>query len=141
MLIKDKNINLAPHILVVDDDKRLNNLLEKYINKETIKILKKASRTYLNTCINYPEIILSLIRSITNQIIKESKYSTTNTPKPTNIGMKINKTIPDIKKETKQLIFVGIFFFTRKNIKRLNTPVKRIATKKLLKKSLINLIY
>ena len=26
MQIKDKNINLAPHILVIDDDKRLNNL-------------------------------------------------------------------------------------------------------------------
>jgi two-component system, OmpR family, phosphate regulon response regulator OmpR len=31
MLIKDKKINLAPHILVVDDDKRLNNLLEKFL--------------------------------------------------------------------------------------------------------------
>ncbi|MGY8976015.1 MAG: response regulator transcription factor [Alphaproteobacteria bacterium] len=31
MQIKDKNINLAPHILVIDDDKRLNNLLEKFL--------------------------------------------------------------------------------------------------------------
>ena len=31
MQIKDKNINLAPHILVIDDDKRLNSLLEKFL--------------------------------------------------------------------------------------------------------------
>tara|TARA_B110000261_G_scaffold90741_1_gene103308 strand:- start:2438 stop:3142 length:705 start_codon:yes stop_codon:yes gene_type:complete len=31
MQIKDKNIDLAPHILVIDDDKRLNNLLEKFL--------------------------------------------------------------------------------------------------------------
>ena len=31
MQIKDKDINLAPHILVIDDDKRLNNLLEKFL--------------------------------------------------------------------------------------------------------------
>ena len=31
MHIKDKNIKLAPHVLVIDDDKRLNNLLEKFL--------------------------------------------------------------------------------------------------------------
>ena len=31
MQIKDKNVKLAPHILVIDDDKRLNNLLEKFL--------------------------------------------------------------------------------------------------------------
>ena len=31
MQIKDKNIDLVPHILVIDDDKRLNNLLEKFL--------------------------------------------------------------------------------------------------------------
>tara|TARA_B110000263_G_scaffold63007_1_gene54226 strand:- start:1777 stop:2484 length:708 start_codon:yes stop_codon:yes gene_type:complete len=31
MLIKNKTINFAAHILVVDDDKRLNNLLEKFL--------------------------------------------------------------------------------------------------------------
>tara|TARA_B110000196_G_scaffold319047_1_gene335931 strand:- start:1135 stop:1839 length:705 start_codon:yes stop_codon:yes gene_type:complete len=31
MQIKNKNIDLAPHILVIDDDKRLNNLLEKFL--------------------------------------------------------------------------------------------------------------
>ena len=44
MLIKDKNINLAPHILVVDDDKRLNNLLEKFLkdNKHIVDTAKNA---------------------------------------------------------------------------------------------------
>ncbi|MDB3956032.1 response regulator transcription factor, partial [Alphaproteobacteria bacterium] len=28
---KDKNIDITPHVLVVDDDKRLNNLLEKFL--------------------------------------------------------------------------------------------------------------
>ena len=31
MEIKDKNINITPHVLVIDDDKRLNNLLEKFL--------------------------------------------------------------------------------------------------------------
>ena len=31
MHIKEKNIKLAPHVLVIDDDKRLNNLLEKFL--------------------------------------------------------------------------------------------------------------
>ena len=31
MLIENKTINFAAHILVVDDDKRLNNLLEKFL--------------------------------------------------------------------------------------------------------------
>ena len=31
MQIKDKNISLPPHVLVIDDDKRLNNLLEKFL--------------------------------------------------------------------------------------------------------------
>ena len=31
MLIKNKTINFTAHILVVDDDKRLNNLLEKFL--------------------------------------------------------------------------------------------------------------
>ena len=31
MLIENKTINYAAHILVVDDDKRLNNLLEKFL--------------------------------------------------------------------------------------------------------------
>ena len=28
---KDKNIDITPHVLVIDDDKRLNNLLEKFL--------------------------------------------------------------------------------------------------------------
>ncbi len=31
MEIKDKNIDITPHVLVIDDDKRLNNLLEKFL--------------------------------------------------------------------------------------------------------------
>ena len=31
MRSEDKNIKLAPHVLVIDDDKRLNNLLEKFL--------------------------------------------------------------------------------------------------------------
>ena len=31
MEIKDKNINITPHVLVIDDDRRLNNLLEKFL--------------------------------------------------------------------------------------------------------------
>ena len=31
MEIKDKNINITPHVLVIDDDKRLNSLLEKFL--------------------------------------------------------------------------------------------------------------
>ena len=31
MKINNKNINITPHVLVIDDDKRLNNLLEKFL--------------------------------------------------------------------------------------------------------------
>ena len=64
MLIKDKKINLAPHILVVDDDKRLNNLLEKFLKDnnhivDTAKNAKYARKKI--SIVSYDIIILDIM--------------------------------------------------------------------------------
>ena len=64
MHIKDKNIKLAPHVLVIDDDKRLNNLLEKFLKDnnhfvDTSKNAKSARKKI--SIVAYDIIILDIM--------------------------------------------------------------------------------
>ena len=64
MQIKDKNINLAPHILVIDDDKRLNNLLEKFLkdNKHFVDTAQNAKSARKKiSIVAYDIIILDIM--------------------------------------------------------------------------------
>jgi two-component system phosphate regulon response regulator OmpR len=64
MHIKDKNIKLAPHVLVIDDDKRLNNLLEKFLkdNNHFVDTSKNANSARKKiSIVAYDIIILDIM--------------------------------------------------------------------------------
>jgi two-component system phosphate regulon response regulator OmpR len=76
MQIKDKNINLAPHILVIDDDKRLNNLLEKFLkdNNHFVDIMMPGENgldllKFIRENYDTPVLMLSAMKDTKNRII------------------------------------------------------------------------
>ena len=61
MINKSKNINLSAYILVVDDDKKLNELLEKFLidNNHFVDTAKNASSARKKiSVVSYDIIIL-----------------------------------------------------------------------------------
>ena len=83
MINKSKNINLSAHILVVDDDKKLNELLEKFLidNNHFVDTAKNASSARKKiSVVSYDIIILDIMMPGENgiELLKfiRQKYNT-----------------------------------------------------------------
>ena len=64
MVNKNRNNKLSAHVLVIDDDKRLNKLLQKFLNEHNHSVdtaLDAKSAKIKMSCVEYDIIILDIM--------------------------------------------------------------------------------